>query len=641
MSMRNNTLLYALLLTTLTATACQVPRPVRNVILITIDTLRADHLGAYGHTGGLSPNLDALAREATLFENASTPIPLTGPAHSSILTGRYPLVTGVRNNGTTVLHEDERLLSEILKENGFRTAAVVSSLVLDSRFGFDQGFDLYYEEDITSTTGRGMWFSERKADMTVDRALQWVEAQSEHPFFLWMHLFDPHHPYNPPGLPDGLPPGERYAREIAFVDREVGRFFDALKRLSLWDSSFLVVAGDHGESLGEHNEMYHGVFVYESTMHVPLIMRHPAYATPRRVSDQVTVIDIFPTVLDAVGVPSAGIRQQGITLMDAVIGRGDIPARGLFFESIYGSTSFGWAEVSAVKTPQLKFIDLPSPELYDLDADPHETENLASRDGTHVTALREKLREVRSPLQAVMRTDIPAAALDDEMRDRLLSLGYISGRDSIMRRGTPRDPKEVSHLAGRLTEARRLRRSGEAEAAEEILRDVLRQDPENKMALMSLGRLLASEGRTDEAEVTLRRALATYPDAEEFYRVLGWMLIHGDRKDEAIELFKSGLEQAPRSAVLLYMFGFANFRAERWASARDALNESLILNSDLPKAHYLVGVCQEMLGDRDGAYAAIERYLELEPDVESLFRDPYLEELRQDPRYSELIKRFL
>jgi choline-sulfatase len=614
--------------------------PPRRVVLVTIDTLRADHVGAYGSTKKLTPTLDALAADGTVFENTTSTTPLTGPAHASILTGRYPMVTGFRNNGTAVLSPQETLISEILRPKGFRTAAIVSCLVLASHFGFSQGFDLYYDEDITSKLGKGLWFEERKADKTVDRTLRWVESEKERPFFLWMHLFDPHHPYDPPGSDLNTPPEPRYEAEIAFADKELGRFFSELKRMDLWDDTLVIVAGDHGESLGEHGERFHGIFTYESTMHVPLIVRLPGAPRGRHVTDQASLLDITPTVLTALGEPVPG-NLQGVSLVDAVRGRGRVPARSSYLESIYGSTSYGWAEVHALRTPRWKYIELPTPELYDLQADPKESKNLAVSDPARTAEVRGELKQVQGGLQALQTADVGTAALDDEMRERLLSLGYIAGNESKLRKGDPRDPKEVAEVAEGITFAMKLRSNKMEEPAERVLREIMRLDPENKMALVQWARLLATTKRLDEAIDTMRRAIDIYPDSEEMYRTLGWMLIRNDRTEEAITLFSSGLQAMPSSASVLYLYGYANFRAGHWAKSLEVLGESLRLNPNEAKAYYLSAVCEEKLGRRDQAYATFEKYLDREPDVQSLFRDPYLEGFRKDSRFAPLVKRYL
>ncbi len=614
--------------------------PPRRVVLVTIDTLRADHLGAYGSTKKLTPTLDALAAEGTVFEKTTGTIPLTGPAHAGILTGRYPLVNGFRNNGTAVLSPDETLLQERLRALGFRTAAVVSCLVLASHFGFSQGFDLYYDEDITSQLGKGLWFEERKADKTVDRTLRWVEAEKERPFFLWMHLFDPHHPYDPPGADLNSPVEPRYEEEIRFADRELGRFFTELRRLNLWDDTMVIVAGDHGESLGEHNERFHGVFTYEATMHVPLLVRLPGSPRGHRVADQASLLDIAPTVLAALGQPVPS-EMQGVSLVDAVRGRGRVPARSSYLESIYGSTSYGWAEVQSIRTPRWKFIELPTPELYDLDSDPGEKKNLAVSEPARAAEVREELKRLHGSLEGMKRTDVTTAAMDDEMRERLLSLGYIAGTESKLRKGNPRDPKEVVETAEGITFAGKLRQAKMTDASERVLREVLRLDPENKMGLVQFARLLAQTDRLDEGVAALRRAITIYPDSEELYRSLGWMLIRNNRMSEAIALFSEGLQQMPASASLMYVYGYANFRAGNWARALESLGESLKLNPNEAKAYYLSGVCEEKLNRRDQALATFETYLRREPDVQSLFKDPYLESFRKDPRFAGLVKRYL
>ncbi|MGH9868231.1 MAG: sulfatase-like hydrolase/transferase [Candidatus Polarisedimenticolia bacterium] len=626
----------------LIAWGCGGPaKPPARVVLVTIDTLRADRVGAFGATRKITPTLDALAAEGTVFESASATIPLTGPAHAGILTGRYPLATGFRNNGTAILPPEETLISETLRAGGFSTAAVVSCLVLSSHFGFSQGFDLYYDEDITSQIGRGLWFEERKADKTVDRTLRWVESEKEHPFFLWMHLFDPHHPYDPPGADLNSPVEPRYDDEIAFADKHLGRFFDALKAMDLWDDTLVIVSGDHGESLGDHEEAYHGIFTYESTMHIPFIVRLPGAPRGRRVADQVSLVDIAPTILQALGKPVPP-EMQGVSLVDAVRGQGRVPARTAYLESIYGATSYGWAELRSVRNERWKYIDLPTPELYDLRADPKEEKNLALTDPARAAELRAELGRVQSDLAASQRGESSASSLDDEMRERLLSLGYIAGTESKLRKGEPRDPKGIVHVAEGISFANKLRSMKMNDGAERVLREVLREDPENKLALVSFARLLAATDRLDDALATMRKAIEIYPDSEEMYRSTGWMLIRNNRMQEAIDLFSQGLQQVPtKSSSMLYLYGFAHFRAQKWPESLKILGDSLSLNPGETMAWYLTGVCQEKLGKRQEAIASFTTYLNRTGDVKSLFDDPLLGGLRSDPGFDELVKPYL
>ncbi len=615
--------------------------PVRNVVLITIDTLRADRLGAYGARRIKTPIIDAFAEDAVLFENAFTPVPLTAPSHSTMLTGRYPITHGVRLNGTAILPDEETTLAEIARERGMRTAAIVSCLVLASRFGLDQGFDLYYEEGISGEPGkRGLWYDERKAARSIDRAVRWLRAESDRPFFLWLHLFDPHHPFEPPPPFDHTYRERPYDGEVVYTDRALGKFMAALKELEIYENSLIILVADHGESLGEHDENFHANFVYDATMHVPLMVRAPGGRRGVRVPEIVSTIDIMPTALDALGVPIPD-DVQGVSLMPAVAGRGRPEERSLYLESIYPSATYGWAEVKGIRTPHLKFIDLAAPELYDLREDRRELKNLHTMEPAEAARLRQEYETLASRLGETARTETATAQLDEEFRDRLLSLGYIAGTESKVKRGTERDPKEVILLAEPLGYGAQLLKDKEYEKAVDILSRAVNADPENKIGLVKLGQALAGAGRRAEAKATLRRATEIYPDSEEIFRVLGWMHISDGEYDEAAELMATLIHQLPRSSQAHYMYGFAFFYAREWGRALEALQQARELNPRFSKTPYLMAICYEQTGRREEAIRSLHAYLRLERDVESLFNDPYFESLRASGDFADLIREYL
>jgi arylsulfatase A-like enzyme/Flp pilus assembly protein TadD len=635
---------FLALLALLAHPACAWPgsgAPVRNVILISIDTLRTDRLGAYGSRRIHTPTIDGFAADAVLFENALTPVPLTAPSHSTMLTGRYPITHGVRMNGSAILPDQELTLAEIARERGMRTAAIVSCLVLASRFGLNQGFDLYYEEGISGAPGkRGLWYDERKAARSVERAVKWLHAESDQPFFLWLHLFDPHHPFDPPEPFKGVYRDRPYDGEVVYTDRALARFMKELKSLGLYDDSLIILVGDHGESLGEHNESFHATFVYDVTMHVPLIIRAPGGRRGARVKGIVSTLDIMPTAVEALGlqVPEG---VQGISLLPAVRRGARLPERRLYLESIYPGATYGWADVKAVRWGNMKYIDLPQPELYDMEEDPRELKNLAGSEPALAEAARGEYRELTGALTETARTDAATAQLDEEFRDRLLSLGYIAGTESKVTRETARDPKEVILLAEPLGYAEQLLKEKKYDEAIDLLERVVEVDPENKLGLVKLGRALASAGKRARAEETLRRAIGIYRDTEEIYRALGWMLIEDGEYREAADLMADLIHELPRSSQAHYMYGFAWFYAKEWDRALEALEQARELSPGFPKTHYLMAICLEQTGRRAEALEALESYLRLEPDVESLFNDPYFRELRDSPQFSRVIRGYL
>jgi arylsulfatase A-like enzyme/Flp pilus assembly protein TadD len=613
----------------------------RNVILITIDTLRADRLSCYGSRRVYTPAIDRLAAEGVLFERAFTTTPLTAPAHASMLTGRYPSTHGLRLNGASVLDARETTLAEAAQARGMRTAAVVSCLVLESRFGLNQGFDLYYEEGISAAGDEhGLWYDERKAAKSVARALRWLQAESDRPFFLWLHLFDPHHPYEPPPPFKESYEERPYDGEIVYTDRALGKLLDAVERLGLHENTLIILAGDHGESLGEHQENFHGTFVYDATVRVPMIIRAPGGRRGARVADIASTLDVMPTALDALGIPvPEGV--EGFSLMPAVTGSGRVPARTLYLESVYPSATYGWAEVRAVRTPSLKYVDLPGAEVYDLDDDPRELNNLHGKDPRLAQAGRAEFRELTARLAETARRDAETADLDEEFRNRLLSLGYIAGTESKVKREGARDPKEVALLMEPLGYARSILREKKHEEAIHLLEIAVKADPENKIGLVLLGRAYAESGRRAEGKATLRRAIDVYPDAEEIYRILGWMHIKDGEHDEAAALFGRLVHHQPRSGMAHYLYGFAWFYAEKWERSLQALEEARALSPRFSKIPYLMAIGYERTGRREEALAALDGYLRLEPDVESLFRDPYFADLKSSPGFQALIRKYL
>src|SRR5438093_12246839 len=378
-----------------------------NVLLVTIATLRADSLGCYGRAAAATPTMDALAGRGVRFATAVAHVPLTGPSHASILTGRTPLGHGFRDNGGYVLLPHAKTAAEQFRQAGFRTAGFVSGFPLDRRFGFDRGFDTYDDHLPRGNDPRRTPYVERLGDATTDAALRWLAGPappSGAPFFLWVHYYDPHAPYEPPGT---LAQRFRTAPddgEIAFVDVQLARLLRALDegepgRLG---RTLVLVTADHGESLGEHGEGTHGLFVYDATLRVPWIMAGPGLDPGRVASTVARGIDVLPTLLDYAGLaPAPGI--EGRSLRPAAEGRemSDAPA---YAESLYAEREFGWAPLHAWRTARFKLIDAPRPELYDLDADAGERTN-------RVAELPDRAAELRRPLQAALSASAtPAAA---------------------------------------------------------------------------------------------------------------------------------------------------------------------------------------------------------------------------------------
>ena len=396
--------------------------PPMSVVVITLDTTRADRLSVYGFNHAPMPGLERLAREGVVFDRATAVAPLTLPAHCSVFTGLFPPAHGVRDNADGALSQQQTTLAEILKSRGFQTAAFVGSTVLDSDRGLAQGFDYYSTVPRGGSSAHSFSAAQRPADAVMNDALQWIEAHDEQSFFAWVHLYDAHRPYEAPE-PFRSRFLDPYVAEIAFADAQITRLLTALNDRHVLDRTIVVVVGDHGESLGEHGERDHGIFVYEASMQVPLIVRAPGL-TARRVDALVSQVDVLPTLLDLLRIPAPpGI--DGVTLVPA--SRGAMMAeRELYAESMYPSR-FGWSPLRMVRDARLKYIDAPRPELYDLETDPFELHDIASQRPNVVAGMRARL----AGFAAEKPSGLPGNQPSEEAVRALASLGYSSGHTAV------------------------------------------------------------------------------------------------------------------------------------------------------------------------------------------------------------------
>ena len=394
------------------------PRERPHVLLVTIDTLRADALGCYGRANAATPVLDALAGRGVRFGTAIAPAPLTGPSHASILTGLVPVRHGVRDNGGYVLPEAVPSMAESFHGAGYRTAAFVSGFPLARRFGLARGFDAYDDHFPRGRDARRAPYVERDAAATTDAVLRWLDEGSG-PFFAWVHYYDPHAPYEPPEPWATRFAGRPYDGEVAFVDAQLGRLLDRLGAKGIAANSIVLVTADHGESLGEHGEETHGIFVYDATVRVPLVAAGPGLPRGTVSRTLARLIDVAPTLLDLAGLEALP-GTDGRSLRRAAAGGG--PEEPAYVESLSPLLHLGWSPLHAWRTRRWKLIDAPRAELYDLEADPSERRNVAAEHRDVVDALRR-------PLQAAMAAQGPSAAraVDAETSERLAALGYLSG----------------------------------------------------------------------------------------------------------------------------------------------------------------------------------------------------------------------
>lgn len=486
------------------------PQSGHNVILITIDTLRADRLGCYGYSRGATPNIDRLASTGVLFQEAIAQVPVTLPSHVSLLTGTFPPVNGVRDNTYFRLDPEALTLAEILQSAGYQTGAFVGAYVLDTSFGLGQGFDVYDARMEARDDDAAGTFSERRANEVVDAFGRWLgEADREKPFFAWVHLFDPHVPYAAPS-----PFRERFASspydgEIAYVDEQIGVLLKELEERGLRENTLVVFTADHGESLGEHGERTHGFFVYDATLKVPLILSsNQSLPTDKSISSQVRLVDVLPTILDLVDV-SVPDTAQGVSLVGLIEGEGSEEA--VAYSECYASQlNFGWAPLISLRQDGFKYIEAPRAELYDLAKDPGETENLLSAD-------RERARSMKSDLET-LRSGWPESFSarhqpDPDTLARLRSLGYAGGGgntsggdDELL------DPKDRLHLWDKSQRVIHHMSRGEYEEAARQAKTILEEDPTNILAMEHLAYCRNKQGSRGEAIDLYRRISSLAPD---------------------------------------------------------------------------------------------------------------------------------
>src|SRR5262245_53699638 len=450
-----------------------------NVLLVTIDTLRADHLGCYGHAAAVTPTLDALAARVVRSETAVSHVPLTGPSHASILTGRTPLGHGLRDNGGYVLPREVGTAAEDFKRAGYRTAAFVSGFSLDRRFGMDRGFETYDDHLPRGNDRRRTPYVERFADATTSAAVRWLARPAEvppRPFFLWIHYYDPHAPYEPPGDLAARYRDAPYDGEIAFVDRQLARVLAALEEQGSLSRTLVLATADHGESLGEHGEGTHGLFLYDATLRVPWILAGPDVPRGRVSRTVAREIDTLPTLLAYAGIAARG-DIEGRSLRPAVEGR-EMEDRPAYAESLYPQREYGWAPLFAWRTARFKYIDAPKPELYDLESDAREAMNRVAEEASRANELRRKLHDARE-------RPVPTATapVEPETAERLAALGYVGGGGGLpaTEGAGGRDPKEGARLLPKLNHGVSSART-EPELAIRELTEVLQEDPGLVMA---------------------------------------------------------------------------------------------------------------------------------------------------------------
>lgn len=639
--------------------ACGERRP-RSVLWVTFDTTRADFLGCYGKATARTPNLDRLAAEGTLFLDAVTAVPITLPSHSTMFTGTYPILHGVRDNSLFRLPESRTTLAEVLRSRGFATGAAIGGFPLVRSSGIAQGFD-FFDDHITigiedykgdRVPGpRPSYFEERPAPRVNDAILPWLRAHARRPFFAWAHYWDPHHPHVPPAPFSDMYPQDLYQGEIAYADQSLGVLLDALKISGVYDSTLIVMCGDHGEGRGEHNEETHSMLAYDSTLHVPLILRVPGEAGGRRVSARVGTVDVMPTVLDFLGIPvPAGVQGRSLRPVMARDG-GWSDTTAYYAETLSPRLSYGWGELRVLFEGPRKYVHGPRKELFDLKRDPGENRNLAGEDPAEG-------RRMEKALAAFLARNAGAAAgeaardADAATRERLAALGYLSASGespSAVTEGLRSDgdpPQDRVADVSRWTVVKERLTAGDYLTAKELALQLVARDPRNgfyrgMLALAHLGlgqneaaarvaesggdvgagneapylevaRRLFASGQDDRALALARRVAADRPSAAAHYLIAE--MYRGLGKPESMTLaLREALRLEPGHARARMALAIHLAESGGEPQAEQEFQALLARDPRFAPGHLNFGTLLLKTGRRDEGIAEIRRAIELAP----------------------------
>lgn len=592
-----------------------------NIILFTIDTLRADHLECYGYDRVKSPQINRLANEGILFEHNIAQAPLTLPSHSSILTGTYPLHHGIRDNGGFYLDENHLTLAESLKNKGYATGAFVAAFVLDSRWGLDQGFDYYYDNfDLTKYKTVSLDSVQRRGDEVLAEVYKWLENQSQQKFFAWIHLYDPHTPYDPPepykteykGRHFGL-----YDGEIAYVDQLIGEFRDFMEEKNLMGKTLIIFTADHGESLGEHKESAHGFFIYDSDIRVPLIIRFPEGKFAGHViSNQVRSIDIMPTILHLLGdeIPES---PQGKSLLSLILKDDAQDELLAYSETYWPRYHYGWSELKSLRKGRYKFIDAPQPELYDIYEDPGEVNNLVNKKTSLGREMKRELLALIEDYAAEGIEGVGPGKIDNDSLVKLQALGYIGSfhTKAKEKEGKLADPKDKIGLYNEIKLSQFLVTEERMDEAEKKIKDVLGKDPSVLEARYILGNIYSKQKKYDEAIEEFRKALEVDPDYYDAILGMATTYKKAGMFDEAIVGFKRMVEMDPRDTKSFLHLGDIYHEKGQLEEAKNYLKSGIAINPEAPVFHSKLGAVYLKMNMYDEAEQEIERALSIERSI--------------------------
>ncbi len=600
-----------------------------NVLLITLDTLRADHLSCFNPQSVPTPHIDALATRGVRFVQAVAQVPLTTPSHASIMTGTYPQVHKVRDIGGFVLDKSVPTLASVAQGAGLETAAFVGAAVLSHHYGLNKGFETY-NDDMGAKRDEGLLpgvVAEIRGDAVTERVLEWLERRHEvsgrsasgKNFFLWVHYYDPHFPYDPPMPFKAKYSKDLYSGEVAFTDAQVGRLLQWLAGHGLNEKTLIVLMADHGESLGDHGEYTHGVFLYESTMHIPLIVAGPGIPQGQVVQQQVRSIDVMPTVADFLQV-SPGDKVQGTSLMPLMIGQKEVPTHYNYMETLYPKTSMGWSELRGMRTDQWKMIAAPKPELYRLDEDRAEKQNVKDRYPADADHLEKKIWEVAG--QPGSLGTLERQPVDIETLSQLQSLGYASAgarRDLRIDMSGP-DPKDRVEVLGVVEKSAELMNHDRFQAAIPMLKSIQAKDPANPAIYQKLGVCFERIRQYQKAIDVYQTAIRNHADSDQTHASIGNNFVRVGKLQEAADAMEKAAEMNLTNLQNLANLATAYLQLGRLADCEKTLKAILAQNDRSGEAYNVYGLLSIQRGDGNTARSYLEKAVECDPDL----TEPYL-----------------
>jgi len=570
-----------------------------NIILITLDTTRADRMGFLGSERGLTPNLDALAKQSVVFTRAYAQVPLTTPSHAALLTGTYPQFSHLEDLGAP-LGKDLPYLPDLLHKHGYHTAAFLGAYILDPAAaapGFERGFDVYDANFHQRKPGEDRYKSvERRAEDVANRALGWLSRHQQRPFFIWLHFYDAHDPYDPPEPFKTHYASAPYDGEIAYTDSIVGSFVEVLRKHGLYQNSVIAIAADHGEAFGEHGEERHGMFLYDETIHVPLLLKLPAEPLEgKRVEERVALAEVAPTLLEAAGIPAPATMQARSLFpliemakidaakidvaKSAIAGKGKGPERPVYSETNYAHRAFGWSELRSWRTGKYFYVQAPKRELYDQSSDPDAVKNLAPAAKAVADTLESQLADFQQRTSSI-RTD--QTKVDPTQAEKLRALGYLT-----------------SDSAGANTSE-----NGEIDPKDKI-------EVANKFhrSLVDL-----EEDRYEEAIAELREVVRLEPDIASGHLELGRALVHVQRYEEALPVLRTAAEKNPNSGMAHYELGLALIKTGQWEAALPEMQAAVVCTPTSAQLHFYAGAVHLRLKHIPEATAEFESSLKIDPD---------------------------